>query len=402
MPQAIEIASALLTLCGIAYGVIALLASRAFNRHQAKSLVPYSPPVTLLKPLKGADAHLYAGFLSHCAQNYPGPIEILFGVSSLQDPAVAQVARLIVEHPQLSIRLVECPATLGPNGKVSSLAQMLPHASFEHIVVNDSDILVSPDYLTRILAPFADSPFADRPSADRPSADRPSADRKVGLVTVPYIGRAERTLFSRLEALGISTDFMPGVLTARLLEGGIRFGLGSTLATTKSALASIGGFQSLAHTLADDYELGARLSAAGHRVELVHEVVATTVPAYTFRAFCDHQLRWARGTRDSRRAGYLGLGLTYTLPWAVATIIASGGSLWSFSLFSLALLVRVAVALNVGVGVLRDGQVIRDLPLLLLRDFFGLFFWAWSYAGNTVLWRGETFRLTRGRLERLA
>jgi len=306
-------------------------------------------------------------------------VELLFGVRSLEDAAVAEVARLRVEHPEVSVRLVECPLSLGTNGKVSSLAQMLPHANFEHIVVNDSDIVVSQDYLANVMAPFVDA--------------------TVGLVTVPYIGLAEGTLWSKLEALGISADFMPGVLTARKLEGGIRFGLGSTLATTKSALATIGGFESLVDQLADDYEMGARIAAAGYRVELANEVVETTVPAYTLRGFCEHQLRWARGTRDSRRTGYIGLGVTYVLPWALATVIASGGALWSITLLSVALLIRVSVALTVGVGVLRDGQVLRDILLLPLRDCFGLFFWVWSYADDTIMWRGERFRLKRGRLE---
>ena len=150
--------------------------------------------------------------------------------------------------------------------------------------------------------------------------------------------------------------------------------------------------------LADDYELGARLVSAGYTVELVHEVVATTVPGYAWRGFCDHQLRWARSTRDSRRWGYLGLGITYVVPWALATTVASGFALWSISLLSLALFLRLFVALSVGIGVLRDGQVLRDLPLLPLRDFLSLFFWAWSYASDEVVWRGERFRLRHGEL----
>ena len=329
---------------------------------------------------------MHAGLASHCAQNYAGEFELLFGVSSLSDPAVAEVARLRVDFPNIPIRLIECPERLGPNGKLSNLTQMLPHARHEHILVNDSDILVSPSYLTHIAAAFSRTP----------------RNKTIGLVTAPYIGIASGTIWSRLEALGISTDFIPGALVARALEGGLRFGLGSTLATTKSALASIGGFASLTDQLADDYELGARLHRAGYRVELLHEIVATSVPPYTLRGFCDHQLRWARGTRDSRRAGYLGLGITYVLPWAVLTMIASGGELWSFTLFSIALLARMSVALVIGVGLLRDGQVLRDLLLLPLRDAFGLFFWAWSYASDTVVWRGERFRLRRGRLQKLA
>ncbi len=382
-----EILTAVLTLSGIVYSVMALWAARRFEHTPAPQPDPtFTPGITILKPIKGVDQRMHAGLASHCAQNYAGPFELLFGVSSLDDPAVAEVARLRVDYPHLNIRLIECPSRLGPNGKLSNLTQMLPHARFEHILVNDSDILVSPNYLTHIAAAF--------------NQDN-SATKTIGLVTAPYIGIASGTVWSRLEALGISTDFIPGALVARALEGGLRFGLGSTLATTKSALASIGGFSSLTGQLADDYELGARLHRAGYRVELLHEIVATSVPPYTLRGFCDHQLRWARGTRDSRRAGYLGLGITYVLPWAILTVVASGGELWSLTLLSVALLARVAVALVVGVGLLRDGQVLRDLLLLPLRDAFGLFFWAWSYASDTVIWRGERFRLHRGQLERL-
>jgi len=378
----VEIVAVLLTLSGMAYGLIALSAAKSFLREKrVRPATGFAPGVSILKPLKGVDDRMYAGFLSHCKQTYGGEWEIIFGVVSMQDDAAAMVERLQAEYPPLAIRLVECPERLGTNGKVSTLAQLVPHARFEHLVVNDSDIVVSMDYLVNVMAPFENA--------------------KTGLVTVPYIGRAEKALWSRLEALGISTDFMPGVLTARKLEGGIRFGLGSTLATTKSALQSIGGFESLVNQLADDYELGVRLSAAGYRVELVREVVETTVPAYSLRGFCEHQLRWSRSTRDSRSAGYLGLGVTYVLPWALLAVVASGCSLWSLSLLSVALLVSVGVALTVGVGVLRDGQVLRDIWLLPLRDCFGLFFWAWSYASDVVVWRGEKFRLKRGTLERV-
>lgn len=388
LANAIEIVAGLLTASGIAYGLLALLGARSFVRDSKKrSITGFAPNVSILKPLKGVDAHMYAAFVSHCKQTFAGEWEILFGVASLEDAAVSMVARLRVEHPFVTIKLIECPDRLGTNGKISTLAQLVPHAANEYLIANDSDIRVSMDYLNGVIECFSDENPTSIP---------------VGLVTVPYIGRSENTLWSRLEALGISTDFFAGVLTARKLEGGIRFGLGSTLATTKTALAAIGGFEALADQLADDYEIGARLATAGYRVELAHEVVETTVPAYTLRGFCEHQLRWSRSTRDSRRAGYIGLGVTYVLPWALATVFASGGALWSLSLLSLALLVRVAVALTVGVGILRDGQVLRDILLLPLRDFFGLFFWAWSYAGDTIVWRGERFRLKRGVMERVS
>jgi ceramide glucosyltransferase len=383
----IEIFFALLTLCGLAYMLIALWGARDFGhywrRHRASG---FAPDVSILKPVKGADPRMYTGFVSHCQQEYAGRFEILFGVSSLDDSAAVEVARLQVEFPGCAIRLVECRERLGTSGKVSNLVQMLRAAQYEHVLINDSDIYVGPRYLARVMAPFADA--------------------RVGMVTTPYIGRAIAgakglTVWSRLEALGISTDFLPGVLTARKLEGGIRFGLGSTLATTKTILAKIGGLEGLVEYLADDYELGARIAAAGYRVELSDEVVETTVPPYGFGAFWEHQLRWARSTRDSRRWGYVGLGVTYAVPWALMTVLASGLELWSFSLLSLVLLARVAVALSVGVGILRDEQVLRNLLLLPARDFFGLIFWAWSFAGDTVVWRGEKFRLRSGRLERV-
>ena len=389
----VETVAALITLAGIAYMVLALWGARDYVRsvRQAAAQPPFTPPVSILKPLKGVDARMYPGLVSHCEQGYAGAFELVFGVHSLNDPAVAEVNRLRAEYPQVNISLVECPLQLGTSGKVSNLVQMLAHATCEHILINDSDIFVAPGYLTGVMRSF------------RPV---PGPGQQVGMVTAPYLGRtgsqgSEVTLWARLEALGISTDFMPGVLTARKLEGGIRFGLGSTLAVTRTALAAAGGLEPLSEFLADDYELGHRIAAAGYSVQLCGQTVETTVPPYRLPGFWNHQMRWARSTRDSRKLGYVGLGVTYCVPWALATVVASGGALWSFTLLTLALLARIAVALVVGVGILRDGQVLRDLWLLPLRDCFGLVFWLWSFAGDTVVWRGETFRLHEGRITRV-
>ena len=388
MGSIIEALAALITLAGIAYMLLALWGARDYVRsvRQAAAQPPFAPPVSVLKPLKGIDPRMHAGLVSHCEQHYAGAFELVFGVHSLNDPAVAEVERLRKQYPQVNIKLVECPLKLGTSGKVSNLVQMLPHATCEHILINDSDIFVAPGYLTGVLHPFA--------------------DRKVGMVTAPYLGRTgsggrDVTLWARLEALGIATDFLPGVLTARKLEGGIRFGLGSTLAVTRTALTAAGGLEPLVEFLADDYELGNRIAAAGFTVQLCGQAVETTVPPYSLLDFWNHQMRWARSTRDSRKLGYVGLGVTYCVPWALATVVASGGALWSFTLLTLALLARVSVALVIGVGILRDDQVLRDLWLLPVRDIFGLVFWLWSFAGDTVVWRGETFRLHAGRITRV-
>jgi ceramide glucosyltransferase len=388
MGIAIETVTALLTLAGIAYMLLALWGARDYVGavRRSRSAEGFARGVSLLKPLKGIDPRMYAGLESHCRQDYPAPFELVFGVHRLDDPAVAEVERLRAAYPEVPIKLVECGERLGTSGKVSNLVQMLPHASYEYVVINDSDIFVAPHYLSGVIGYFRDP--------------------KVGMVTAPYIGRTgaggrEKTLWSKLEALGISTDFVPGVLTARKIEGGIRFGMGSTLAFTKTALAKAGGLEPLVEFLADDYELGKRISKAGYAVRLCGETVETTVPPYGLRGFWDHQMRWARSTRDSRKLGYIGLGVTYAVPWALMTVVASGAALWSFTLLVLALLARVTVALTIGVGLLRDDQVLRDLWLLPLRDLFGLLFWAWSFAGDTVVWRGEEFRLKDGRISRV-
>jgi ceramide glucosyltransferase len=384
MAIAIESFTVLLTLAGLAYLLLALWGARDFNhfwRRRARD--GGAPDVSILKPVKGLDQSMYAGLVSHCKQTYAGNFEIVFGVSSRYDPAVVEIELLQKEFPERVIRLVECRDRLGTSDKVSNLVQMMREARFSHVLINDSDIHVSPEYLKRVMACFSDA--------------------RVGMVTAPYIGRtakssAGRTVWSRLEALGISTDFLPGVLTARKLEGGIRFGLGSTLAMSRKALEDAGGLEPLLECLADDFEMGARIAAAGYMVELCSEVVETTVPAYGLRGFWEHQLRWARSARDSRKLGYVGLGVTYALPWALLTCVASGFELWSFTLLSVVLLVRVAVALSVGVGVLQDEQVLRDLWLLPVRDFFGLLVWIWSFAGDTVVWRGALFRLKDGHI----
>ncbi|QHN01974.1 glycosyltransferase [Granulicella sp. WH15] len=389
MASAIELITTLLALAGLAYMLLALWGARDYTRtvRRRASEREYTPDVTLLKPLKGVDARMYEGLASHCRQQYAGRFEIVFGVHSLDDPAVAEVERLRAEFPDVPIKLVECSDRLGTSGKVSNLVQMLAAAEYEHLVINDSDIYVTPHYLTGVMRYFGSTPD----------------EVPVGMVTAPYLGRTglggrEVTIWAKLEALGISTDFMPGVLTARKLEQGIRFGLGSTLAVTHTAMVAAGGLGPLVEFLADDYELGKRIAAAGYRVELCGEIVETTVPAYDLIGFWDHQMRWARSTRDSRRMGYVGLGVTYCVPWALMTVLASGAALWSFTLLAVVVLVRMTVALVVGVGVLRDDQVLRDLWLLPVRDLFGLLFWIWSFAGDTVVWRGDRFRLHEGRI----
>jgi ceramide glucosyltransferase len=340
----------------------------------------FLPPISILKPLKGTDPEIYESFRSHCLQDYP-EYEIIFGVSDPNDPAIESVKALQREFPNRRIQLVVSEKILGANVKVSTLAQMLTEARYDHLIVNDSDIRVEPDYLRRVTAPLANS--------------------QVGLITCLYRGVPGATLGSRLEALGISTDFCASVLVARQLEGGIRFALGSTLAFRRVELDKIGGFISFVDYLADDYELGKRIAGLGLTVNLSDVAVETYLPSYRLREFFAHQLRWARGIRDARVGGYLGLIFTFGLPWALLALTASGGALWASITLAITLLFRFAAALVVGRGVLQDRQILRDAWLIPLRDLLAVAVWFASLGGHTVTWRGDRFRLKNGKLSRI-
>ena len=380
--QAVEGLTTLLAVAGMGYFLAALIAAYLFL---AQRVPPngFAPGVSLLKSLKGVDPGMLDAFRSHCRQNYPGEFELLFGVSSLDDPAAEAVAEVEREFPEIPIRRIECPERLGTNGKVSTLAQLAPHARHNYLLINDSDITVSPRYLERVMTHFA---------------PESSAKRRVGLVTALYRGRAHSTIPSHLEAQGIATDFQPSVLLARWLEGGLRYGLGSTLAVSREALDAIGGLISLVDHLADDYELGARVWKAGYAVALSHEAVETSVPAYHWRGFVDHQLRWYRTVRDARPGGYAGLVFTHGLSWALLNVLASGLSPLSLWLLGLSFFLRLALAMTVGARVLADHDVLPSLWLLPARDVVAMGLWVAGFASNTIVWRGERFAVKDGKL----
>jgi ceramide glucosyltransferase len=379
-----QVVAAFGAICSSVYYLLCLWSASAFLRRRSagegSSSAQILPPVSMLKPLKGTDPEIYQSFRSHCLQDYP-EYEIIFGVNDPNDPAAASVRQLQSEFPARNIRLIVCHKMLGANVKVSNLAQMLAEARYQHLLVNDSDIRVEADYLRRVTAPLANP--------------------KIGLVTCLYRGVAAATLGSRIESLGISTDFCAGVLAARQLEGGLKFGLGSTMVFRRGDLEKIGGFESFADYLADDYELGRRIASLGLNVNLSDVVVETNLPAYRAPEFLSHQLRWARGVRDSRSGGYLGLVLTYGLLWSCTVVVVSRGALWAWTLSGITLVLRLAVALVVGKTVLRDRQLLGQLWLLPLRDLIAVVVWMASLAGHTVSWRGDRFELKNGKLVRV-
>src|ERR1041385_7671190 len=379
MTSLLATASAILTAISSVYSVFCVLAAIIYLRKRSSHLC--SPnrflPISILKPLKGTDPQMYESLRSHCTQQYPD-YEIVFGVNAQDDPAVESVKAVQREFPDRPIRLVTCDRVTGSNRKISNLAELEKAARHEVFLVNDSDILVPPDYLSTVVAEL----------------DAPD----IGLVTCLYYAVPGGGIWSRLESLGISTDFMPGVLVARELEHGLHFGLGSTLAFRKSDLQRIGGFEAIADFLADDYQLGTRIASLGLKVELSRTVVETFLPHYDNSSFISHQLRWARTIRSSRPGGYAGLPLTFTFFWALITLMASRVSPWAIGVFTIALVLRLAVAVLSARLVLRDRSFFRSAWLLPIRDLLAPLIWVAGLVGNRIVWRGQVFRLNRGKL----
>jgi ceramide glucosyltransferase len=374
----VEIVAAACAVFGAGFYLFSILSAWRFLR-LPRATPGFHPPVSILKPVRGADPHAYECFRSHCRLDYP-EYEIIFGVHDPSDPAVPLIERLKKEFPERRIELAVCPRELGTNRKVSNLIQMLPAARYDHLLVNDGDIRVPPDYLRRIMAPLADS--------------------KVGLVTALYRAVAGRTLGSKLEALSIS-DFATAVLVSYANRRAFHYGFGSTLAFPRRVLERIGGFAALAEYLADDHQLGTLIAQAGYSIVTSDLVVETTLPDYSLGEFWNHQLRWARTVRDASPRGNVGLVLVFGVQWAAVAVIAATGSAWAWALFALAYASRIVALLVTALAVCQDSGTLSRLWLLPLRDVQAVLVWAVSFAGRTVVWRGDRFLLKHGRLLRL-
>jgi ceramide glucosyltransferase len=299
----------------------------------------------------------------------------------MRDPAVPAIEKIIADFPQRSIRLLAGAEALGVSDKVNKLCRLVREARHEIIVISDSDVRVDAGHLRAVVAPFQ--------------------DEKTGAVTCLYRGLTDGSLAADLEAIGNSTDFAPGVLAAWLL-GDVDFLLGATMATTKRHLAEIGGFEPLVDYFSDDYELGNRIAARGHRIELSPFPVSIVYPAQTIRDAFRHQLRWNLSIRYSRPWGHLGMIFSHGLPWALlgAFLAPSAPAAWSY--VAAYAVLRAAVALAVGARGMRDPLVARKLWLLPLRDAFAFIVWAASFFPQRIHWRGQQFYVSDKRLVRVA
>ena len=362
-------AAAALVGCGAVYNLLAIAEAMRFRRRNEQT--QFAPPVSILKPVRGLDAHFYEAIRSHAVQRYP-EFELIFGTADSNDSALADIERLRMEFPHVPIRTVHTENN-APNGKVGSLEILAREARYEVLLVNDGDISVQPDYLARVIGMLA--------------------DKRVGLVTCLYRGRGS-SLASRAEALGIATEFAPSVLVARLLSAG-GFALGSTMALRAADLQAIGGFAAIREYLADDYQLGARITSLGKYVALSDSVVETNLGTGSWKDVWKHQVRWSRTIRVSRPAGYFGYLVTQATFWS---IVAAAFGYWQIAIAGLMVRLIAAVA---SMNVLGDMQIAGVL-MVPLRDLFGMAVWTAGIVGREVEWRGIRYRLLPdGRIERI-
>ena len=291
--------------CPLVYYSLAIYCAWVYFRGAHKAAPPnrsFTPPVSILKPVRGVDSEAYANFASFCELDYP-EYEIVFAAGSEDDPIVPVIRQLQQDFPHRDIRLLTTVPWAGTNRKVNKLCALAKAAKYSTVVISDSDVRVERDYLREAVGPLSDP--------------------ATGLVTTLFRGKSDGGIFSELDGLGVPADSAAGALVARKLEGRVNFAFGWTMATTKLHLAEIGGFEAIANHHSDDFELGNRIAREGHQVVFMRKPVWMVFPKETLSQLLQHELRWAIGLRNVRPAGYLGQALTFGLAWSVLAAIVA-------------------------------------------------------------------------------
>ena len=358
----------------LVYQVLVIIAAVRYRGVRPPQLGP-APPISVLKPLAGAEDGLEENLRSFFEQNYPA-FEILFAVRNAADPAIDIVERLQARYPDVPSELIVTGEPPYANAKVYSLDLMLEAARHDLVVMADSDIRVTPDMLSSLSAEFA--------------------DENLGMATCPYRVVPGPSFWSTLEAVGLNTEFLSGVLVARMLDG-MKFALGPTIAARRETLRRIGGFDAVKDYLAEDFVLGNLAAEHGFGVILSSYVIDHHIGAQSFGANLRHRLRWHRSSRRSRPKGYIGQIFTHPLP--LALLLWACSPVW-WPLLAAAVVLRAAAVWATAVHVLRDPLTRRRWWLVPVQDIANLLVWCAGFFGNTILWRGRRYwLLPDGRFE---
>ena len=376
--QALAALGLVLAAAALGYLLVACIAMWLYRHKRIAKEVGALRPVTVLKPLCGAEPALYEDLRSLCEQAYP-TMQIIFGVQQPADPALAVVRRLQAQFPRLDIAVVIDPRRHGHSAKVSNLINMMEVARHEWLVLADSDVRVPPGYLQGVCAPLADA--------------------GVGIVTCPYRGRpvaaaGSTRLWSELGALFVNDWFMPSVRVAALF-GSRSFAFGATIALRRDALSAIGGFHAIADQLADDYRLGELTRRQGLATVLSHVEVETSVDEPSFRQLVQHETRWLRTIRAVRPGGYAASAVTFSLPMAVLGCALAGASTGALILLGATAAARVVLHLLVYAPESAPGGSLKRLWALPASDALGFALWCRGFAAREVHWRQQRYRVAR-------
>ena len=361
---------------GSIYAFLCLMAVLHFRKQpRTSSQRSFSkwPPVTILKPVFGLEKNLKESLRSACVQDYP-EYQIVYAVQNPQDPAVSILEEIKEEFGSERVSIAVENIQAGPNRKINNLLGALPHARYDILVINDSDVRLNPDYLKTIIPPLLDS--------------------GVGCACTLYRATCGDRWFEKLELLTLNADFIPSVIFAHV-TGASKFCLGSSLAITRKSLEKIGGLEAFAHYLPEDYEIGRRVWASGQRVSLVHYFVDIVINLKSFSEWWLHQCYWDQMTRAARPVGFFATFLTRSVPFALFFVVLRLGDSLGWAVLGIALGIRLATAVAImgwGTG---DREGARSVLFLLLRDVIAFMSWFLAFVKETVIWRGTGFTLMR-------
>ncbi|MEE7476977.1 bacteriohopanetetrol glucosamine biosynthesis glycosyltransferase HpnI [Methylobacterium hispanicum] len=362
----------LLAVVGCVYGLTSAWLGGRFAAKPAPRLPEGAarPSVTILKPLCGLEPNLYQNLETFCRQDYPGPVQVVFGVQNAADPVIGVVERLREAHPDLRIDLVIDARQHGSNRKVSNLINMAEHVAHAVIVLADSDMVVAPDYLERVVAELSQPGVTG--------------------VTCLYHGvPANRGVYAHLSALAIDVQFLPNVLMGTGL-GLAKPCFGSTIAFTAESLSRIGGFQRIRNDLADDYELGEALRGLGGRIAIPNFSIGHTCVDTEIPGLWRHELRWNRTIRNVDPAGYAGSVVTHAFPLALIGALLPGAGSGALAVAALALACRILLCIR-----LERAFGLQPHPywLLPIRDILSFMNFSWGFVSGAVTWKGHDYRV---------
>jgi ceramide glucosyltransferase len=361
------------------YLIVIYSAVRYFRQPARATDSNFTPPVSNLKPIRGLDPQAYENLASFCVQDYPD-YEILFCVDRDDSGVVSVAEQIQQDFPNRRIRILYGSDLVFPNDKVARLVRLVGEAQHEILVISDSDVRVKPDYLRRIVSRLNDP--------------------GVGAVTCFYVPTEVATFADRLQAMGMISDFYPGILADRQLEG-IKFALGPTIATTRSHLCEFGGYEVLANRPADDLLVGRLIAERGREVVLLPYTIETVPDYNSFGELLHKRLRWMVVMRHMRPRGHFGLLMTQGLPWSLAAAAIYPAAPVAAIYFSLYVVLRILMTWIVGVHGLKQRRFWKEIPLIPLWDATAFGIWLASFLRTSIRWRGVEYDISGGELVRL-